>query len=233
MNLFKRKHRSARPTSGHSHIAMACCRWAAAALLFGALGGVAAAASVNPPDTELIRRGSVVITQADLDEDMKRLPEQHHGAFLMNEQAVLSVLQRMLDVRELSQRARSANFPVEPAIKELPPLDQDRAISALWLTEIEEQAGRRFDAQIASYEPRARELYLVGREKYKTATGYRTFDEVKGEILQSLRNGEVSRAKAAVYEDMHSQAKVVTINESALRALSPVRAPEAQSPVPR
>jgi hypothetical protein len=232
MNLYERNHPSARPTSGPRRLAMAFRRWVAFALLCGALGGVAAAASVNPPDTELIRRGNVIITQADLDEDMKRLPEQHHGAFLSNEQAVLSVLQRMLDVRDLTQRARSANFPVGPAVKELPPLDQERAISALWLTEIEEQAGRRFDAQVASYEARARELYLINREAYKTETGIRPYDEVKGEILKRLRSAEVSRARSAVYEDMHSKANVVTVNESALRALKPALPPAPPGPLP-
>ncbi len=175
----------------------------------------------NPPDTVLVRRGDVVITQSDYDAEIQKLPSHLRAGFALHERKVLELLDRLLVARELGARARSRGLIKASELAGRTPLEADSVLAAAWITHVEEQAGRAFDARRRQWEERARELYLVDKARYAGDGGNRSFDETKQTILADLRGREQAKARAAEYALLRERNPDVEINEAALRLLKP------------
>ena len=187
-----------------------------AALVFGAPLALA-----NSPETVLVRRGDVVITQADYDAEIEKLPSHLRAGFALYERKVVEMLDRMLVARELGARARARGLIKASDLAGRTPLETDSVLAAAWIAYVEEQAGRAFDAKRRQWEERARELYLVDKPRYAGDGGNRSFEEAKETILADLRHREQTKAKAAEYTLLREQNADVEINEVALRSLKP------------
>jgi len=180
-------------------------------------------ARANPPETVLVRRGDVVITQADYDAEIQKLPSQFRAGFALFERKVLELLDRLLVARELAARARARGLVAASELAGRSPLDADRVLAAAWIADVDEQAGRAFDAKRRLWEERARELYLVDKTRYAGEDGNRSFEEAKETILADLRRREQAQARAAEYALLRERNADVEINETALRLLKPER----------
>jgi parvulin-like peptidyl-prolyl isomerase len=130
--------------------------FAASCSVFAAEGG----------ETMLIRRGDAVITRADVDQELLRLPEERRAELLNSEQHVVALLDRLLVARELAARARARKLDAGLQLEGHSALEQERMLAAAWMATVEEAAGRDFDAKHAVWERRARELYLSERAQY-------------------------------------------------------------------
>jgi len=175
----------------------------------------------NPPETMLVRRGDAVITQADYDAEIQKLPSELRADFAVYERKVLEMLDRLLVARELAGRARARGVIQAAELAGRTPVEADSILAAAWIDYIEEQTGRAFDAKARQWEERARELYLVDKKRYAGEDGKRSFEDAKDTILAELRRREQTKARAAEYARLRERKADVEINEVALRSLKP------------
>ena len=192
-----------------------------AAMIVATVFLVAPWALANPPETMLVRRGDVVITQADYDAEIEKLPSHLRAGFALYERKVVEMLDRLLVARELGARARARGLIKASELAGRSPLESDRVLAAAWIAYVDEQAGRAFDAKRRQWEEHARELYLVDKSRYAGDGGNRSFEEAKETILADLRRREQTKARAAEYALLRERNADVEINAAALRLLKP------------
>jgi peptidyl-prolyl cis-trans isomerase C len=117
-------------------------------------------------ETVLIRRGDAAITRADLDHELRRLPEDARVTLVNSERHVIELLDRLLVARELAAKARGRKLDADLKLEGLSTLEQERMLAAAWIASVDDAAGRDFDATRDAWERRAREIYVSDRPRY-------------------------------------------------------------------
>ena len=115
-----------------------------------------------PPDTELIRDGGVVVSAADFEGNILRIPEDRRGGFRMSYDRVMGVVDNVYVTRSVADKARAAGIDQDPAVQARLRQLQDGFLAELYMKKIEQEAVK------VDYEQRARELYIADRDKYTT-----------------------------------------------------------------
>ena len=126
------------------------------------------ARAADSPDTVLARRGDVVITRADWDAELLRIPPKDRDAFASNLRRNYSLLERMLTTRELALQAKQKKIDADPMTRTRLRQEEDRILAAALIASAEDEAARDFDAHRAVFERRAREVYEVDKRKFAT-----------------------------------------------------------------
>ena len=133
-----------------------------------ALLAPAAAMAADPAETILARRGEVVITRADWDAELLRIPPKDRAEFASNLRRNYNLLERMLTTRELALEAKQKKLDAEPMTRTRIRQEEDRILAAALVASAEEAAARDFEQRRAVFERRARELYEVDRKNFVT-----------------------------------------------------------------
>ncbi len=133
----------------------------------GLLACVAAGAA-DAPDTVLAQRGDVVITRADWDAELLRIPEKDRDEFASNLRRNYNLLARMLITRELALEAKQKKLVADPMTSTRAPQEEDRILASALIASAEDAAARDFELRQPVFERRARELYEVDKGKYST-----------------------------------------------------------------
>ncbi len=136
-----------------------------AVLVVAALAGSPAGAA-EPPETVLARRGDVVITRADWDAELLRIPEKDRAEFAANLRRSYSLLERMLTTRELALEAKRKKLDLDPTTRTRIRQEEERVLAAALVASAEDAAARDFDARQQVFERRARELYEIDKRSY-------------------------------------------------------------------
>ena len=139
--------------------------------LAAALAGIAATAvalAQSPIDPVLVENASVQIRRSDYERELERLPAELRAGFASNERRVSDLLRRLLIERTLAAQARAEKLPEKPEYAGRLAAETEKLIAQFKVAEVERNAGAEFDARRASFEARARELYVADRSKYVT-----------------------------------------------------------------
>jgi hypothetical protein len=128
----------------------------------------APARAANAPDTVLAKRGDVVITQADWDAELLRIPEKDREDFASNLRRNYNLLERMLTTRELALEAKQKKLDADPMTRTRIRQEEDRILAASLVSSAEDAAARDFELRLPAFERRARELYETDKAKYST-----------------------------------------------------------------
>jgi len=128
----------------------------------------ASARAANAPDTVLAKRGDVVITQADWDAELLRIPAKDRADFAANQRRNYTLLERMLTTRELALEAKQKKLDTDPATRTRIRQEEDRILAAALIATAEDAAARDFELRQPVFERRARELYDVDKRKYSS-----------------------------------------------------------------
>ncbi len=145
---------------------------AAAALV--ALSGSATAAPVAaiapapgplPPDVFATSHW-MELTRADYDAALKKLPENLHWEFATSPKRIQDLLNGLLLNKTLAAQARADGLGGD-AFASKPAGDAERALANAELKRIDDASGAAFDAKKAEFEARAREQYVIDRDKYR------------------------------------------------------------------
>jgi peptidyl-prolyl cis-trans isomerase C len=168
----------------------------------------------------LLRSGRVEVTRSDYDTELTRLPEEIRGGFGVSSQRVDQLLRNLLIQKLLAAEARNAGIDKDPVTQRRIAAEIDRLLSTLMVAQIEQAAGREFDAQ-PNKDKMARERYLVEQERFRTAeqvtVTHILFDTKKRSKDEALREAEAVRARIAAGEDMAALAKALSDDPSAAR----------------
>jgi peptidyl-prolyl cis-trans isomerase C len=127
----------------------------------------AAAVAQHPPDEVLAENGEARLTRADYDADIQRLPAEMREAFASDPRRLSTYLTNLLIVKTLAAEGRKAGLENDPVLQRRIALEVDRALADMQLRRLEETAGREFDAKAGEYVVKAKELYLVDKNKYR------------------------------------------------------------------
>ncbi|MBU6485283.1 MAG: peptidylprolyl isomerase [Betaproteobacteria bacterium] len=145
---------------------------AAAALV--ALSGSATAAPVAapaaapgplPPDV-FAKSHWMELTRADYDAALAKLPENLHWEFATSPKRIQDLLNGLLLNKTLAAQARAHGLGGD-AFANKPAGDAERALANAELKRIDDASRAAFDAKKAEYEARAREQYMIDRDKYR------------------------------------------------------------------
>jgi hypothetical protein len=177
------------------------------------------AAPLPGDSTVLLRNGSVVVTRADYDAELSRIPESHRDAFGVDASRVDAMLSNLLVQRVLAAQAREAGIDRDPTIQRRIANETDKLLSAERLLAIEAEARREFDAQ--NTDARVREIYVQRRESLRTpeqvSVTHILFDTKKRSAGEAIKLAQEVRARIVAGEDMEALARALSDDPSAKR----------------
>ncbi|HEX3633601.1 MAG TPA: peptidylprolyl isomerase [Casimicrobiaceae bacterium] len=157
-----------RSTAFYAALAAAMLAWQAAAVAQTPTPVPASApVAAHPPDEVLAENARTRLTRADYDADIQRLPAEMRDEFASDPRRLSTYLTNLLIVKTLAADARNAGLENDPVLQRRVALEVDRALADMQMRRVEEAAGREFDAKWAEYLVKAKEIYLVDRNKYR------------------------------------------------------------------
>lgn len=194
------------------------------ALAFVALALLGSATSAQPaPDLSevLVENRWAKVTRGDYEAELLRIPANIRGGFATDKKRVTDLLVRMLVGKSLATQARASDLYKDTDMQRRRALEIDRIDASLLVTQLEESAGRDFDARKSQFEARARELYLVNVDKYRVPeqvdTSHILFDFSKRDRSEALRLAQQARAKLVAGADFARLAQDISEDPSVLQ----------------
>jgi peptidyl-prolyl cis-trans isomerase C len=191
-----------------------------------AVASGAPAAQARADDTVLVRNSLAQVTRADYEAELLKLPPEIRPGFANSARRVNDLLTRMLLQKSLAAQARAEKIDVEPENARRLQLEADRLLSQFMVERLEAQAVAEFDANLKTYEARARELYVADRAKYATreqlVVTHVLFDTKKRDSDAARKLALETRAKIAAGADMGQLARELSDDPSAQRNLGKI-----------
>jgi len=177
------------------------------------------AATVHPPDEVLAENGETRLTRADYDADIQRLPAEMREAFASDPRRLSTYLTNLLIVKTLAAEARKAGLENDPVLQRRIALEIDRALADMQLRRLEEAAGKEFDAKADEYLVKAKELYLVDKNKYRVPEQINAsqilFDLKHHTPEEALARAQETRKKLIAGADFNATAKELSDDPTA------------------
>lgn len=170
------------------------------------------ATAAQSPDTVLTSNSFASVTRREYDAELTKLPADMREGFANNPKRVNDLLLRMLVQKSLAAKAREAKLDATPENAARIALEVDRLLAAIEIEQVERAAGREFDENIARYEARARESYLVNKATYTEpphiSAAHILFDTMrKNTPDEARRKAEETRAKLVAGADFATLAR--------------------------
>jgi peptidyl-prolyl cis-trans isomerase C len=182
----------------------------------------ASAAFAQPvPDLNevLVENRWAKVTRGDYESELLRLPADIRGGFGYNGKRVTDLLVRMLVTKSLAVQARAGDLYKDAAMQRRRALEIDRADAAILVSKTEDDAAKTFDANIAKFDARARELYLANSGSYRVPeqimASHILFDTSIHSKEQALKLAQEAQAKLAAGADFSVLAKQISEDPSA------------------
>jgi peptidyl-prolyl cis-trans isomerase C len=185
-----------------------------AAVVFAPTAGAAETSSVV-----LIKSPETVITRADWEADLERVPPDKRATFASDPQRVKAVINSLLVGKTLAARARAQGLDRGPLIERRIALETDRLLAAQLIDKVEAEARAEFERNAERNLARARELYLAGGKKYEAPeeidVWHILFKTDKRGKEAALAAAQAARAKLVAGADFSALAKEVSEDPSA------------------
>jgi peptidyl-prolyl cis-trans isomerase C len=167
----------------------------------------------------LLKSPETVITRADWEADLDRIPTDKRDAFANTPQRVKSVLNSLLVAKTLAARARAEGMDRESRVADRIALETDRLLAAYMLERVEQKALEEFDRNREQNIARARELYLADRSKYmvpeQVDVSHILFRTDKRSKADALAAAEAARGRLAAGADFSALARELSEDSSA------------------
>ena len=172
----------------------------------------------QPPDTVLVSNSLAAVTRADYDAELLKLPADLREGFANNPRRVNELLQRMLVQKSLAAEARKAGLEKRPDVKARLDIEVEKFLSTIQIEALDAAATAEFNANIARFESRARELYLVDKAAFtspaQVSATHILFDSKKRGSEAARQLAIETRAKIAAGADMGKLAREVSDDPS-------------------
>ena len=213
MNIF---HRSIPAAAGLGALQRIAGALALAALVSGA---DCLAQALKAEDEVLAENALVKLTRADYETDLQRVPAKMRAEFAANPTRLTMFLNTLLIDKTLARQARDAGLDREPEISRRLALELDRALAKAMVEKIERDAAAEFDAREADFLAKAREVYALNKEKYRTSeqvnASHILFDTTKRDDAAALALAKEARARLAAGADFAKVAAEVSDDPTA------------------
>jgi peptidyl-prolyl cis-trans isomerase C len=177
------------------------------------------AQTASDPNEVLVENRWAKVTRADYDAEIAKLPADMRGGFAVSNKRVVDLLVRILVTKSLAAQARAGDLLGQADIQTRRAYEVDRVDASLLVSKVEEDAGKRFDADAAKLEARARELYLVNASSYQVpeqvSASHILFNLSNRTKEEALKLAQDTRAKLVAGADFAATAKAVSDDPSA------------------
>jgi peptidyl-prolyl cis-trans isomerase C len=190
------------------------------AMLIAACTHAVAQAPASPNDV-LAENKWAKVTRGDYEIELQRLPPDVRGGFGTNPKRVTDLIARLLLSKSLAAQARAEGLDKDALAQQRLALEMDKLVAGLYIAKVEEDAGKTFDAKLPQFEAKAKELYLVDRQKYATpeqvSAAHILFDFKKHSKEEGLELARKTKAKIAAGADFGALAKEVSDDPTAAK----------------
>ena len=155
------------------------------------------------PADVLAKNRWMELTRADFDAALQRVPPNLRYEFATSPRRVQTVLNSLLVTKTLAAQAKAhGTRPGAINAQATAGREADRAFASAELKRIEADAAAAFDKNKAAFEAKAREIYDLNRDDYKTPEEVRLSDVA---VLVNGRGDEAAKQRAA-----EARAKIVS-----------------------
>lgn len=171
------------------------------------------------PDVVLAKNSTTQVTSLEFEAELQRIPAEMRVEFIAGNKRVGDLLLQLLLRKSLAQQARADKLEQDPVEAVRLRGEVDKFLANLRITSIEEAAEAEFDAKRDTFIPRANEIYVVDRQKYRApdevSASHILFDAKKhtGEEAKAL--AIAARARVAAGTDFNKLAKEISEDPSA------------------
>ena len=150
-------------------------------------------------DEVLAENATVKLTRADYETDLLRVPPEMRAEFAASPKRLTMLLNTLLLDKTLAKEARDVGLDRDAEIARRLALETDRFLAQAMVGKIENDAAAAFDARQAEFLAKARETYLVNKEKYRRpgqiSASHILFDPAKRGNDAALALAKEARAK--------------------------------------
>lgn len=192
--------------------------WCALAVV--ASFAVAALAAESPPADLVVAQNSTVrVTRSEFEAEILRIPPEMRTEFLMSNKRVGDLLTQMLLRKALANQARSEKLDAKPINAARVNNEVERVLAQLRVAQVEEAADAAFEAKRAAQLARAREMYVVDRDRYRTpeeiSASHILFDIKKHSSEEARKLAVDARARILAGADFNALAKELSDDPTA------------------
>jgi peptidyl-prolyl cis-trans isomerase C len=171
------------------------------------------------PDEVLAENDSVKITRADYELELLRVPAEMRFEFAASPKRLTTLLNQLLVDKTLAQLARDSGLDRDPELAARLAHELNRFYAEAEVLKIEQDAGAYFDAHASDYLPKAREIYLLEKDKYRVpdqvSASHILIEAAKRGDGEALALAKATRAKLEAGADFSTLAREVSDDPSA------------------
>jgi peptidyl-prolyl cis-trans isomerase C len=138
------------------------------ALAFILVAADCIAQAANAGDEVLAENAFVKLTRADFETDLLRVPPEMRLEFAASPKRLTMMLNTLLADKTLAKEARDTGLDRDPEISRRLALEIDRFLAQAMLGKIDQNAAAEFDSKQTEFMAKARETYLLNKERYKS-----------------------------------------------------------------
>ena len=171
------------------------------------------------PDDVLVQNAVTKLTRGEYEADLLRVPPESRDEFAASPKRLTALLNGMLVAKTLAAEARRSGVDRDPQVARLLALETDRALAAVQVRRIEDAAGAEFDARKDKMLAKAREEYVVHKDRYRASEEVKVshilFDTRTHDADAALSRADEARAKLVAGADFAALAKEVSDDRTA------------------
>jgi peptidyl-prolyl cis-trans isomerase C len=171
------------------------------------------------PEDVLVENGSIKLTRADYELELLRMPPGMRAEFAMSPKRLTTTLNQILVDKTLAKEARDNGLDRDPEIAARLAHEIDRFLAEAEVLKIQKDASAYFDAHVSDYLPKARETYLLDKQKYvqpeQVSASHILITTTKRNDAAALALAKETRAKLEAGADFNTLAKEVSDDPTA------------------
>lgn len=126
------------------------------------LAGYAPQGMTQETDEVLINSPTAVVTQADFEAEIERIPEEHRFEFRASPARVGAMVDQIYVNRYAAQQARKSGMDQDPLLKKKLQLAEDALLAGFWFNQL------KTTAKLPDFEQRAREIHKGDPDRFMT-----------------------------------------------------------------
>jgi peptidyl-prolyl cis-trans isomerase C len=173
----------------------------------------------DDPNEVLAENQWVKLTRADYELELLRVPDEMRSEFAASPKRLTVILNQALINKTLAKQARDAGLDRDPELTARLAHEVDRFWAQAEVLKIEQDAGAQFDAHASDYLPKAREMYLLDKNKYRRpdeiSASHILFSTTKHSDSEAYQLAKDARVKLAAGADFATLARQMSDDPSA------------------
>lgn len=191
-------------------------------LLLAATSALATAVRAADDDPVIASNAAAQVRMSEFRQEIEqRVPPDLRPDFLSSKKRVGEIVSQILLRKTLATEAKAQKLDQKPENVARMNNEVERVLAQMRLAAIDEKAVAEFDAKLAQYEARARDIYLADRERYRVpesvSASHILFDTKKHSSEEARQLAAKTRERIVAGADFGAVAKEVSEDPTAAK----------------